>query len=377
MKKLFLPLIGLVLISISCEKNVSEQNNNSASKDVNIINDNIKCESGVLVFKDQISLSNYENNANRMGISELTKQEESLGFESQKRIFENVTLIEYNRQIKPFIGKTDEEMKKISFPGYGPECLEALKKGLIKEIDDPEGSYIDYNLTDRGLAVCLNKDGLVMVGNVLYFAKGNIIKSMENATLANSRELMESSNSNSISSNPNIKSQLYGTYTATVPPIWNTSGKCRASLDATYTIKVAGSSVGDNWAHQIQGYPLTIHTNAQQKNWLGKWNQYWGDQTINGPASLDLSWSQEYGSLYNSTYDIQNYFSTYTHLPSASNATLTFNPFTGVPVPNSFLYSIATAPYNGYYSWGGKPISFKITAALPGGNSGIVCTVEW
>ena len=196
MKKLFLPLIGLILISISCEKNVSEQNNNSVSKDVTI-DDNIKCESGVLVFKDQISLSNYENKANRMGISELTKQEESLGFESQKRIFEKVTLIEYNRQITPYIGKTDEEMKNIPYPGYSPECLDALKKGLIKEINEPEGSYIDYNLSNRGMAVYLNKDGLVMVGNVLYFIKGNSIKSMENATLANSRELIESSSSNS------------------------------------------------------------------------------------------------------------------------------------------------------------------------------------
>ncbi len=376
MKKLFLPLIGLILISISCEKNVSEQNNNSESRDVSI-NDNIKCKSGVLVFKDQIALSNYENKANRMGISELTKQEESLGFESQKRIFEKVTLIEYNRQITPYIGKTDEEMKNIPYPGYSPECLDALKKGLIKEINEPEGSYIDYNLSNRGMAVYLNKDGLVMVGNVLYFIKGNSMKSMENATLANSRELIESSSSNSESSNSNIKSVLSGTYTAYMPSGWQTSGSCRASLDATYTIKTAGSTQGLNYSEMIQGYPLTIHTNSQQKKFPNRWVQYWGEETINGPASLHLDWSQIWYGPYTSTNGIYNDFSTYTFLPSASNATLTFNPFTGVPVPNSFLYSIVTAPYNGYYGWGTKPISFNITAALPGGCCGIPCAVAW
>lgn len=377
MKKLFLPLIGLVLISVSCEKNVSEQNNNSESKDVTI-NDNIKCENGVLIFADQSSLSNYENKANRMGISELTKQEESLGFESQKRIFENIALIEYNLQIKPFEGKTDDEMRQISFPGHSPECLNALKNGLIKEIIEPEGNYIDYNLTNRGMAVYLNKDGLVMVGKVLYFVKGNSMKSKENATIADSRVLIESISSKDESSISSFKSVLSGTYTAYMPSGWIYDGsKFRASLDATYTIKTVGSNSGIDWAQQIQGYPLTIHTNAQKKNWLGNWNQYWGSEYINGPASLHLDWSQIWYGPYTSTNGLYNDFSTNAYLPSASNATLTYDPYSGVPVPNSFLYSIVTAPYNGYYGWGTKPISFNITANLPGGSSGITCQVIW
>ena len=378
MKKLFLPLIGLILISISCEKNVSEQNNNSVSKDVTI-DDNIKCESGVLVFKDQISLSNYENKANRMGISELTKQEESLGFESQKRIFEAIALKEYNIQIKPFEGKTDDEMKNIPFPGHCLEYSSTLKSGIIKEINEPGGSYIDYNLTDRSKAVYLNKDGLVMVGNTLYFVKGNISKSIENATLANSRDLIESNSSTideiSISS---LKSVLSGTYTAYKTTSWIYDGsKYRASLDVTYTIKTVGTNSGIDWAQQIQGYPLTLSTNSQKKNFWGNWNQYWGSEYINGPASLHLDWSQIWYGPYTSTNGLYNDFSTNTYLPSASNATLTYNPFTGVPVPNSFLYSIVTAPYSGYYGWGTKPINFDITANLPGGSSGIICHVIW
>ena len=308
MKKLFLPLIGLVLISISCEKNVSEPGNNAASKDVNT-NENIKCKGGVLVFKDQIALHDYENKANRMGISELTKQEESLGFESQKRIFEGIALKEYNIQIKPFEGKTDNEMKNIPFPGHCPEYTSALKGGIIKEINEPEGSYIDYNLTDRAMAVYLNKDGLVMVGNTLYFVKGNSIKSMENATMANSRELIESNSSKPESSNPNIKSVMSGTYTAYKDVVyWVTSGSCRGWLDATYTIQTVGTNSGTNWAQQIQGFPLTVHTNAQQRNFWGKWNQYWGPETISGPASLHLDWSQFWYGPYTSTNGIYNDF---------------------------------------------------------------------
>jgi hypothetical protein len=377
MKKLFLPLIGLVLISISCEKNVSEQNNNSASKDVSI-NDNIKCESGVLVFKDQISLSNYENNANRMGISELTKQETSLGFESQKRIFEAIALKEYNIQIKPFEGKTDDEMKNIPFPGHCLEYSSALKSGIIKEINEPGGSYIDYNLTDRSKAVYLNKDGLVKVGNTLYFVKGNSIKSVENATLTNSRELLESSSLNSETSNPVIKSVLSGTYTAQKTTGWVSNGsKYRSSLDATYTIKTAGSNQGLNYSDIIQGFPLTINTNSQKKNFWGNWNQYWGEETISGPASLHLDWSQIWYGPYTSTNGLYNDFSTNYYFPSASNATLTYHPFTGAIVANSFGYSLATAPYNGFYGWGTKPINFNITAALPGGCCGIVLNVYW
>ncbi len=162
-----------------------------------------------------------------------------------------------------------------------------------------------------------------------------------------------------------------------MPSGWQTSGSCRASLDATYTIKTAGSTQGLNYSEMIQGYPLTIHTNSQQKKFPNRWVQYWGEETINGPASLHLDWSQIWYGPYTSTNGIYNDFSTYTFLPSASNATLTFNPFTGVPVPNSFLYSIVTAPYNGYYGWGTKPISFNITAALPGGCCGIPCAVAW
>jgi hypothetical protein len=373
MKKLFLPLIGLVLISISCEKNVSEQNNNSASKDVSII-DNIKCESGVLVFKDQISLSNYENNANRMGISELTKQETSLGFESQKRIFEAIALKEYNIQIKPFEGKTDDEMKNIPFPGHCQEYTSALKGGIIKEILETGGSYMDYNLTDRSKAVYLNKDGLVMVGNTLYFVKGNISKSLENATLGNSHDLIESGSS---IENSNFKSVLSGTYSAYANSGWINSGKCRGSLDATYTIKTAGANQGTNYSDIIQGFPLTIHTNAQQKNFWGNWNQYWGPETISGPASLHLDWSQIWYGPYTSTNGLYNNFSTNYYLPSASNATLTYHPFTGAIVPNSFGYSLATAPYSGYYGWGVKPIAFTISANLPGGCCGINCYIQW
>jgi len=373
MKKLFLPLIGLALIFTACEKNVSTTDNNSPGNDV-IKTASIKCESGVLFFKDQGSFDEYVYNANRMSMPDLIKFEKSLGFESQKTIFENIALKEYNLQIKPYIGKTDEEMKGLPFPGHSPEYISGLKNGVIKEINEPEGSYMDYNLTDRSKAVYLNKDGLVIVGNELFFVKGNITKSIENATLANSSELIESGSSANSSV---VKSVLSGTYSAYANTGWVYDGKYRASLDASYIIKTAGSDQGINYAKQIQGFPLTLHTNAQHKNFWGNWNQYWGSEYISGPASLHLDWGPAWNGPWNFYNGIYNDFSTNVNLPSASNATLTYDPFSGVPVPNSFLYSVATAPSNGYYRWADKPIAFNITAGLPGGCCGIACTVNW
>ena len=214
-----------------------------------------------------------------------------------------------------------------------------------------------------------------MVGNELFFVKGNITKSIQNATLANSRELIESGAS---TKNSNIKSVMAdGIYTASAETRWILSGSCRASLDATFTIKTAGYTQGLYYSEVIQGFPLTIHTNAQQKKWTGKWVQYWGEETIQGPASLHLLWSQLAYGPYTSTNGLVNDFSTNYYFPSASNATLTYHPFTGAIVPNSFGYSLATAPYKGYYMWGTLPITFEINASLPGGCCGINCTVKW
>jgi len=373
MKKLIVVILGFTLTFTACEKTVSIDDNKTLGKEV-IKTPNIKCKNGVLFFEDQTSLDDYVYNANRMTMPELLNFEKSLGFESQKAIFESIALKEYNLQIKPYKGKTDLEMRDIPFPGHSPEYTTALKIGLIKEINESEGSYMDYNLSDRSKAVCLNKDGLVMVGNVLYFFKGNFVKNIANATLADTRELIGSDKS---SSGNVIKSVLSGTYSAYANSGWVYDGKYRASIDATYVIKTAGNAQGENYATQIQGFPLTIHTNAQKKNFWGNWNQYWGEEYISGPASLHLDWGPAWNGPWNFYNGIYNDFSTNVNLASASNATLTYDPFTGVIVSNSFQYSVVTAPSNGYYRWPDKPIAFAITAALPGGCCGIVCSVTW
>ncbi len=373
MNKLFILLVGLVIIFTACQKDVLITDNNSQGSDL-INMKSIKCESGVLIFEDQASLIDFEIKANKLGMFELAKWEKSRGFESQKSIFENIALKEYKLQIKPYEGKTDEEMRNIPFPGHCPEYAESLKNGLIKEINEPEGSYIDYNLYDRSKAIYLNREGLVMVGNELYFVKENITKSIKNATLANSNELLKSGSSNL---NSNIKSVLSGSYAAYKTSYWvNSDSKNRANLDVTLTIQTFGANSGTDWSQAIQGYPLTLHTNAQHKNFWGSWNQAWGEEYIGGTASLHLDWSQDWYNSGNSINGLYNDFTTNVYLPSASNATLQWNPFTGERTSN-LEYAIATAPYNGYYHWGIKPITFVITAALPGGCCGINCSVEW
>ncbi len=377
MKRFFLPIIGLMFISLSCEKINPEQDNKPTNSNV-YEKANVSCKNGILIFKDYATLHDYESVANLMDIESLTELEMGLGFNSQKRLFENIAMKEYDLQIRPFEDKTEEEMKNIPFPGHSPEYMEAIKLGFIKEINEPEGSYIDYNLADRSMAAYLNSDGFVMVGKVLYFVRDNSIKSLENATVYDGTKLIAETNSK-ISEILDTKSVMSGIYTAyqhdDISGAWVTVGNFRTRMSATFIIKTFGYDSGSNWSKYIECHPLSVGTNSQRKNGWGKWNQYWGPQTINGTARLKIEWSFEsYGPyIYQG---INSNFSTYRHLPSASNATITYHPFTGEPAP--FLdYVIAEAPNNGYYGWGNKPISFDITANLPGGCCGFTRHVIW
>lgn len=377
MKRFYLLILGLVFITLSCEKTNLEQDNKTTDSGV-YDKENISCENGILIFKNYASLTEYESAANLMDIGSLTKLERGLGFESQKRIFENIAIKEYDLQIRPFEDKTEEEMKNIPFPGHCPEYLEAIKLGFIKEINEPEGSYIDYNLTDRSMAAYLNKDGFVMVGSVLYFVKDNTIKRLENASVYDGKKVIAESNNNK-SEVLNTKSVMSGTYTAfkhdPSTTEWKTVGNFRTKMSATFIIKTFGLNSGEDWSKYMECHPLSVGTNSQRKNGWGNWNQYWGPETIDGTASLTINWSQDWFGPY--IYPgINNNFSTYRYLPSASNATVKYHPLTGEPAP--FLdYVIAEAPNNGYYGWNNKPISFHITANLPGGCCGFTREVEW
>jgi hypothetical protein len=378
MKQFFIPIIGLAFIALSCEKINTDHDNKTTESDV-LGKTNISCENGILIFSDYENLIKYESSANLMDINELTKLEMGYGFESQKRIFESIAKKEYDLQITPFEGKTEEEMKNIPFPGHCTEYYEAIKMGIIMEIIEPEGSYIDYNLTDRSMAAYLNKDGLVIVGNVLYFVKGNTIKSLENATVSDGQKLISDANSNS-SGIFYDKSILSGTYTAyrhdALNGDWVEVGNFRTKMSATWTIKTFGANSGTNWSSQMQLYPLSIGTNSQRKNGWGNWNQYWGPQTIYGPAKLQLDWSQNWYGPYSSNNGISSDFSTYYYMSSASNATVKYHPITGAPAA-TLDYLIITAPLSGFYGWGNYPIRFYINADLPGGCCGFTRHVEW
>lgn len=378
MKLYILPITFFLLILISCEKNKQDQEVKTTNSEL-IEKDKIKCDNGILVFADYGTLSQYESSANLMDYNELTKLEIGMGFESQKRIFERIAMKEYELQIVPFEGKTEEEMKSIPFPGHCSEYHEAIKMGIINEINELEGSYIDYNLTDRSMAAYLNKDGLVMVGNVLYFVKGNAIKSLENASVFDGQKLINKVTHNADETLIN-KGIMAGTFTAYVHDAlngdWVTVGDFRTKMSATWTIKTFGVNSGPNWSTQMQLYPLSIGTNSQRKNGWGNWNQYWGPQTIYGPAKLQIDWSQNWYGPYSSNNGISSDFSTYYYMPSASNATVKYHPITGAPAA-TLEYLIVTAPSNGFYNWGNTPIRFYIKADLPGGCCGFTRHVEW
>lgn len=175
MNRYFMPFIGLAFFMASCEKINTDDNNKTVEQSV-YPRDEIKCKNGILIFADFSVLSEYENSANLMDYNNLTKIENAFGFESQKQIFERIAMKEYELQITPFEGKTEEEMKSIPFPGHCPEYYSAIDMGIINEVNEPEGSYIDYNLTNRSMAVYLNKDGLVMVGNTLFLLNEILLK---------------------------------------------------------------------------------------------------------------------------------------------------------------------------------------------------------
>lgn len=110
MNRYFMPFIGLVFFMASCKKINTDDNNKTVEQSV-YPNDNIKCKNGILIFADYSTLAEYEDSANLMDYNNLTKIESSLGFESQKQIFERIALKEYELQITPFEGKTEAEMK--------------------------------------------------------------------------------------------------------------------------------------------------------------------------------------------------------------------------------------------------------------------------
>lgn len=326
-----------------------------------------RVDNGILNFSDSSKLLRYANYVNGMSYEDLTSFENEIGFVSQKRIFDDIAFKEYQLQIVPFQNKTEEEMKNIPFPGHCAEYVDALNSGVIVEIEDKEGKYIDYNIEDSYYAAVLNKDGFVTIGENTYLYKGNTITCIKGNHEGEIEELEGVTVGNRSNTVEDAWYNINGTSN------WVYSGsKFRARVDVTSKIRALGLGTGAAYAKKMHCYPFVIKTNAQKKNFWGIWNQYWGAEYINGSCTIELDWSQDWFGPYYSSNGLNNTFLINHYFPSASNATLKYNIITGQHSPN-LEYTIVTAPYNGYYLFRHQSIKFNITADLPGGPSGITC----
>jgi hypothetical protein len=377
MKKIIVAISAIALFTLACNKADNLPTPESISIDGTT---QISSKNGILIFKDQETLNDLEVKMNTMTFEDRIKWEKDLNFESQFTIFEKIAKKEYELQIKPYENKSDNEMQNIPFPGHCIEYAQAINDGIIKEIND-DGNYIEYNLSDKSMAKYINRSGLVMVGSTLYHIKENLKKTMTNAKISDATLLINTNSTNNVVKIENISRKTRGSYAPSTGSGWSTSGSYRVSVAATFSI-VALNGTADIVAQTMQGFPLKVFTNAQKKNTWGNWNQYWGQEYISGNAYLGLKWSQN--TLFTSSpnlNDLINNFNTNNYISSGSNATFTWHPFTGqtnTVAINTMSYATITAANSGYYAFWpqNKPISYNITASLPGGCCGMTVSTS-
>jgi hypothetical protein len=300
-------------------------------------------DDGILKFNNRETFLSTIKELQQKNAAEAAAWEKGLNFKSQYSIFNEVTNQENFLEAASI---RSGDMSKEHSDYY----FNALKEKVIKEVKYEDGSTsYNYNIFDASVVNVINKDGFVVIDNVLYQYADNQLKSMPYTGSTNTNVLKaESATKGNVTvtdyypiqdpKNQKTRSSYYwsrqmlNTWT-----YWDGSKK-RATMNTD------GYSNSSEYSSNTVVWKLNV--TVQKKNWRGNWV----------PAdficfALNSSWQFQYGLSRNSD---PNHCSIYYGFNQLSTVPITYSyPITYWPSINNLSVNLGEPGGTWFASWMG------------------------
>ncbi len=310
----------------------------------------VSFQSGMLVFSTLEDLENTLGEINEAESSAVDAWESSLGFTSQRRLFNQIVSAE--DAISDYYESLSSEQQQQALsqgPVHSTIFNQKFSSGLIRNVTDPSDAsvYWDYaTIVPENVAV-LNENGLVKAGGQIYqFTNSNLIKVILDGDFSKVSQL---SNYNSPSSSDASFMVVEGC--PNDPGCWNTdfsrlNGWKTPANKRRVKVEVEGNACA-NWAlstgecaFQPHGTQcrFVVRTRAQKKNFWGNW--VYSSSFSPALTISSATWKYDY-SLFNNgcsgsftTYDNTGLNGSHPQpvhsafFPTTNNGTFPLNPHT-------------------------------------------------
>jgi len=359
-KKLFFFAIA-VLAFASCKKEDTQLSGNNPDNQIDKAD--IYVQNNILSFKNREVFEKCYTKLITMSREQSEVWESSLGFVSQRSVFNKIVDAENEWDAK--CRKLSKEVQQTCNP-HSATYYNYLNKGLIKVVDKgTSDETYNYSVCNPIYTCVLNEEGLVIINDSIYQLSNAKIKIITDGDLNKIKLLTNTSqtdiNKNIVVSNAQNQTTLTkGEFDWSANSVWVSSGTKRICMSVTFASNLYGGGANCSATHNV-------NVQCEEKNWLGSWKKVFTNTTISGnwKSRLKLQNYQNYD--YSPTYyyygSINNFWASVS--PTISNST--------APYPSSFSY---TAPSGNLFWYELDVYNANWSATRNGGSSGLTATVS-
>jgi hypothetical protein len=341
----------------------------------------VTAKNGILAFD---SLETYEKSYPiifSMSAEQSQSWEKSLGFVSQRNIFNQIVEAEYEYLLAPYENKSNEELKRMAPPaGHTDIYYKYLQSGLIRIQRDASGEETYTSaIPIGGYLPIVNEQGYFIVGDTIYQVKKDLIKEMTGFEFSKISTLDKASSESAagkikvlrvVENSPAESSKAAASCSYPLDSGWQTIGKRRGKIYVNFT-----KSYWNPYPHTRVTISYEVNVKSQKKNFWGNWvyascpNECWIDLTWTGVFEYISKVTLGYAG---STISPRSY--SYPHPNCINDFKTSLSPITGsiAPYPSSFIF---TAP-SGRAFLDVRLSNALWHASVPGGSSGITCNVS-
>lgn len=340
----------------------------------------VTAKNGILAFN---SIETYENAYPiilSMGAEQSESWEKSVGFISQRNIFNQIVKAEYAYLAAPYENKRDDELKRMAAPsGHTDVYNKHLRAGLIRVQRDASGDETYTSaLPIGGYLPIVNEQGNFIVGDTIYQIRKNLIKEMARFDLSSLSVLDEATSENTargikvlkvVENPPAESSKSTSSCSYPLDSGWLTSGNRRGKIYVNFS-----KSYWNPYPYSKVTISYEVNVKSQKKNFWGNWvyascpNECWISLAWTGVFEYISKVTLGYAG---STISPRSY--SYPHPNCINDFKTSLNPITNstAPYPSSFIFS---AP-NGLAFLDVRLSNAQWHASVPGGSSGINCNL--
>lgn len=340
----------------------------------------VTAKNGILAFDSLVTYDQSYPIIFNMNNEQAEAWERSLGFVSQRNIFNQIVKAEYEYLAAPYEGKSAAQLKRMNKPRGHTDIYEKyLRAGVIKIQPEArgEGTYTSA-LTIGGYQPIINEQGYFIVGNTIYQIKEDRIKELEGLDFSRLPALDKAA-----ADDPANKIKVYSVVanSSATPSTaasncsyprttnWITSGNRRGMTTVNFS-----KTYWNPYPHSKVTINYNVNVKSQKKNVWGNWvyppcpNECW----------ISFTWTTVFEYMSKTTlgyagYSLSPRSYSYPNPNCINNFNISLNPITStnVPYPSNFTF---TAPSGLAF----LDVSFQNAlwhASVPGGSSGINCDV--